>query len=101
MKNDKVRPKVGIGVMILKRGKVLMGLRANNHGAGTWCFAGGNLELGESFAACAKREIMEECGVRVKNIRFQCVANIKKYGSHYAMIGFAADWQTGEPKLLE
>jgi len=56
----------------------------------------------ESFANCAKREIAEECGIKVKNIRFQFLANITKYTpKHYVHIGLLADWKSGEPKVLE
>jgi 8-oxo-dGTP diphosphatase len=56
----------------------------------------------ESFADCVKRELAEECGIEVKNIRFQFVANVTKYApKHYAHIGLLADWASGEPKILE
>jgi 8-oxo-dGTP diphosphatase len=42
------RPKVGVGVIIKKDGKVLMGKRKNAHGDGTWSFTGGHLEFGEA-----------------------------------------------------
>lgn len=32
------RPKVGVGVAIIKDGKVLLGKRKNAHGEGTWSF---------------------------------------------------------------
>jgi 8-oxo-dGTP pyrophosphatase MutT (NUDIX family) len=32
---------------------------------GEWCFAGGSLELGESVAQCAAREVAEETGIRL------------------------------------
>lgn len=101
MKTDKQRPLPAVGVMIFKDGKVLIGKRYSSHGVGTWAFVGGHLEYGESFEKCVLREIKEECGVKVKNISFQCVGNIKKYNKHYVLIGFIADWKSGEPKSLE
>jgi 8-oxo-dGTP diphosphatase len=99
--NDKVRPLIGTGLMILKKNQVLLGLRKNSMGAGEWTFPGGHLENFESIKDCVEREAMEECGVEVKNARFQCVANIRKYQKHYVMVGFISDWKRGEPKLLE
>jgi 8-oxo-dGTP diphosphatase len=96
------RPKVGVGVMILKEGRVLLGKRKGAHGEGEYAFPGGHLEYGESFESCAKRETLEECGVEVKNVRFQVLANVTKYiPKHYVHIGVEADWAAGEPKVLE
>lgn len=96
------RPKVGIGVMVLKDGKVLLGKRKGSHGEGEFAFPGGHLEHMESFADCARREVREECGIEIENIRFQYLANITKYApKHYAHIGLVADWKKGKPKVLE
>ncbi len=96
------RPKVGIGVMIWKDGKILLGKRKGSHGDGEYSFPGGHLEYMESFADCARREVSEECGLEIENIRFQYLANIMKYApKHYTHIGLVADWKNGEPKVLE
>jgi len=100
--NEQQRPKVGVGVMILKNGKVLLGRRKGSHGEGEFAFPGGHLEYMESFSDCARREVKEECGVEIDNIRFQFLANVTKYKpKHYAHIGLVADWKEGEPKVLE
>lgn len=96
------KPKVGIGIMILKDGKVLLGKRKGSHGEGEYSFPGGHLEYMESFEDCARREIAEECGIEVKNIRFQLLANVLTYApKHYVHIGMIADYVSGEPKVLE
>lgn len=58
--------KVGIGVMIWKDGKVLLGKRKGSHGEGTYAFPGGHMEYMESFTDCVKRELEEECGLKIK-----------------------------------
>lgn len=95
------RPLVGMGVMVIKDGKVLIGRRKGSHAEGQWGFPGGHLELNESFEECAKREVFEETGVKIKNVRFQFLGNVKKYGKHYVQVGIIADWKSGEPKELE
>lgn len=96
------RTKVGVGVMILKDGKVLFGKRKGSHGAGEYAFPGGHLEYLESFEDCAQRELKEECGIDVVNIRFQFLANVLKYApKHYVHVGLLADWSAGEPMVLE
>ena len=93
---------VGIGVMIVKDAKVLLGKRLGAHGAGEYATPGGRLEHGETFEACARREVAEECGIEIENLRFQFVTNLTAYPpTHFAHIGFIADWKTGEPHNLE
>ncbi len=104
MPNDPIQPqvRVGIGVMILKDGKVLLGKRKGSHGAGEYAFPGGHLDYMESFEDCARRETREECGVEIENIRFQFVANLRRYKpKHYAHIGLIAGWKSGVPRVLE
>ena len=96
------RPGVGVGVMIFKNAKILLGKRKGSHGEGEYAFPGGHLEYMESFADCARREVSEECGIEIDNIRFQYLANITKYApKHYTHIGLMADWKSGEPRVLE
>ena len=99
--ND-VRPLVGVGIMILRDGKVLLGQRLSKHGAGEWQFPGGHLEYMESFEECARREAKEEADVEVENVKFQFLGNVKKYGKkHYIQIGLIADYKSGIPKVME
>ena len=96
------QPKVGIGVMILKEGKVLLGKRRGSHGEGEYAFPGGHLEYMESFADCAAREVAEETGIQIHNIKFQFLANLLQYApKHYVHIGLVAEWLSGEPEILE
>ncbi len=96
------KPKVGVGVMIVEDGKVLLGKRKGSHGAGEYSFPGGHLEHMESFEDCARRETKEECGIEIKNIRFQFLSNVTKYApKHYVHIGVIADRKSGEPQALE
>ena len=48
-------------------------------------FRGGHLEFGESPEECAAREILEETGLHVKNVRFLTATNdvMKKDNKHY------------------
>lgn len=96
--------KVGIGLLLVKDGCILLGKRKGSHGAGEFGGPGGHLELLESFEDCARRELAEEAGSQVKiaNLRFLCVTNLKKYApKHYVDIGMVADWVSGEPLVME
>lgn len=101
-KTEQLKTKVGIGVMVLKDGKVMLGRRKGSHGEGEYAFPGGHMKYMESFAETAKREVKEETGLEVENIRFVCLVNLKKYApKHYVHIGLVADWKNGQPKVME
>ena len=97
------RPKVGIGVVVVKDNKVLFGKRKNAHGDGDWCYPGGHLEYGESWEECSHREVMEETGIKIKNLRFGAITNdiFKSEKKHYITICMIADFDSGEVKVME
>jgi 8-oxo-dGTP diphosphatase len=96
-------PRVGVGVIVVKGNKVLLGKRKNAHGGGTWSFGGGHLEFNESLEECAKREILEETGLQVKNIRLGTITNdvFRKEEKHYVTIFMIAEHASGEPQNKE
>ena len=96
------RVRVGVGVMILKNNKVLLGIRKGSHGAGEYAFPGGHLEYMESFEECARREVREETGMEIGELEFSLLANIKEYKpKHYVHVGLIAKWVSGEPRVME
>lgn len=96
------QPRVGIGVLVLRDGKLLLGKRKGSHGAGQYASPGGHLEPLESFAACAAREVLEETGCRIGPVRFLRVQNVTEYAPrHYVDLAFAAEWVSGEPTVRE
>ena len=102
MEEQKPITKIGVGVVVMKDGKILLGKRKGSHGHGEFAGTGGHLEYLKSFADCAKRETFEETGLKIDNVRFLCVTNLKRYApKHYVDIGVVADWISGEPRMLE
>ena len=97
----KERPKVGIGVVIKKDGKVLLGKRKGSLGKDTWSFTGGHLEFGESFEECASRETLEETDIKIKNIKLLTTTNDIFESKHYITIFLTADHDSGEVKTME
>lgn len=93
--------KVGVGALIFKDNKLLMMRRKTELGDGEWGTGGGHLEFGETPEEGVKREIREEYGIEIKNIKFLGVCNIMKYGKHYVDIGFTVEIKSGEPKIME
>ena len=72
-----MRPGLGVGVMILKDNKVLLGLRnpdkvkasSELKGEGTWTMPGGKVEFMEKLVDAAKRELEEETGYSCKSMK--------------------------------
>jgi 8-oxo-dGTP diphosphatase len=100
---DPQRPRIGVGVIVMRGDHVLLGKRQGAHGAGTWSFPGGHLEWGESIDACARREVLEETGVIVRNTRHVTFTNdvFEDEGKHYVTLYVAADYESGAPKVME
>lgn len=59
-------PKVAVGVLIAREGCLLLNQRAIDPGKGLWTFPSGYVDLGESTAAAAIREVKEETGYDVR-----------------------------------
>jgi len=96
------RPRVGMGVIVLRDGRVLLGRRKSSHGAGTWHMPGGHLEFGEGLEGCARREVLEETDLRIKNPRLAAVTNdIFGEGKHYITLFMLSEWGSGEPRAME
>lgn len=94
--------RVGVGVIIRKDNKFLVGKRIGEHGKGTWCFPGGHLEYRETFEQCARREAREEACISIKNIRFGTATNdIFESGKHYITIYMVSDYDKGKVRVME
>jgi len=100
---------VGFGVMILRDNKVLLGKRHEDpekassllDGAGTWTMPGGKLDFGEKFEDGGKREVEEETGIKLNNIKVICVNNDIIESAHFVTVGLFSDNCVGEPKVME
>jgi 8-oxo-dGTP diphosphatase len=99
----KKSPKIGVGVIVIKDNKVLLGKRKNAHGEGSWCFPGGYLEFNEDIEGCAKREVLEETGTTIKNVRLATFTNdvFKKENKHYVTLFVVCEHGSGNVKVME
>jgi 8-oxo-dGTP diphosphatase len=57
---------LGVGAIVLHRGRVLLVERGNPPLAGWWSLPGGVLEVGETLDEAVRREVLEETGLVVK-----------------------------------
>ncbi|MEI8270690.1 MAG: NUDIX domain-containing protein [bacterium] len=99
------RPKFGVGVAVIvkKDGKVLFGKRKGNYGNGTWNLPGGHLEFNERIEDCAVREIREEVGINIKNLKRVYFTNevFPEEKEPYVILCVIADYDSGEVKVME
>jgi 8-oxo-dGTP diphosphatase len=97
------RPQIGIGVIIRKGNKVLLGMRQDSHGSGAWSFPGGHLEFGEQIEACAKREAQEETGSLISIVRRGPFTNdiFHEERRHYITLFVVADYVSGDIEARE
>jgi 8-oxo-dGTP diphosphatase len=114
LKKEKTKNKtvmVGFGVMLLKKNKILLGMRhpdpskadSELHGEGTWSMPGGKIDFGESFEDVCYREVLEETGIKIdkKSLKLVSLANDIGTDAHFVTIGFLSKKFKGKPKLME
>lgn len=96
-------PRVGVGVLLLRATQVLLGRRRGAHGAGTWAAPGGHLAFGETAEDCARREVFEETGLTLAELRAgPYVGNLfESVGRHYVTLFMLASPAGGEPRTME
>ncbi|KAF7786659.1 8-oxo-dGTP diphosphatase [Pseudoalteromonas rubra] len=95
--------RVGVAVVIKRRGQILLGERIGAHGAHTWATPGGHLEVGETIEQCARREVLEETGLELTRITQLEYTNdvFESEGKHYITLFVLGECLEGEAQLLE
>ncbi|BCS95303.1 NUDIX domain-containing protein [Desulfoluna limicola] len=99
--NEEVR--VGVGVIILRNNRLLLGERIGSHGAETWAPPGGHLDVGESIESCARREVFEETGLKIGTVKKLGFTNdiFEAEGKHYVTLFVVASCDDGEAEVRE
>jgi 8-oxo-dGTP diphosphatase len=98
------RPIVGVGVAIIRNGKILLEKRINEPGRGKWSIPGGIVELGESLEQTVVRETREETGLFVSKPEPIDVVNqvtLDENGKtkyHFVIIDYFVKLESGAPK---
>ncbi len=96
-------PRIGVAVIVIKSGQVLLGKRKGAHGEGTWAFPGGHLRFGETVEACARREVMEETGLSIEDLKLGPYTNdlFSKEKKHYITLYVTARYAKGQLEIRE
>jgi len=96
-------PRVGVGAIVIKDGKVLLVKRGIPPGKDLWAIPGGHVELGETLQETAEREILEETGIIIKArdpvYTFDLIErdNPGTIRFHYIIVDLMAEYVSGEP----
>lgn len=105
------RPVVGIGGVIIDRGRTLLIRRGSEPLRGEWSIPGGTLELGESLEEGVARELLEETGIMVRVLELIEVFDriyaedgkiaaqvLAKPRFHYVIVDYLCERIGGEPR---
>ena len=87
------KPIVGVGGVVIEDGRALLIRRGNEPLLGQWSIPGGTLELGETLAEGAERELQEESGLVVRVLELIEVFERINFGR-----GADETWRTLEEK---
>jgi 8-oxo-dGTP diphosphatase len=96
------RPIVGVLAVVLRGDRALVVRRSNPPLPGRWGFPGGVLELGETIAQGAMRELFEETGVIAEAAGPLTVIDTidrddaGRVRYHYTLVAVIATWRSGE-----
>lgn len=89
-------------VFAQRDGEILLLKRAGGEMTGAWYLPGGAHDPGETIEACARRELVEECGLVAREpMTCVAVAHMHVYGYDSLQVLYAADCPDGDVVLSD
>lgn len=97
---NEMYPPVSTAIIVLiRKGDEILLVHARNFRGTFYGLVAGFLEAGETLEECVEREVFEETGLKVKDITY--FSNQPWPYPSGLMVGFIADYESGEIKLQE
>ncbi|AOG11733.1 NUDIX domain-containing protein [Agrobacterium sp. RAC06] len=96
-------PGLGVGLAILRDGKLLLCKRMKAPEAGHWNIVGGKVDHMERAEIAARREAEEETGLSIGPIRYLGITEqlIEADRQHWISLLYVTDDTSGDPQLTE
>ncbi len=102
-------PRAGVGIMVVRDHKVLLGLRHSDpekadselHGEGTWTMPGGKVDWHQTIEESARRELEEETSLKASKLKLISVTDEIVHDNHFVTNGFICTEFEGEVKTME
>ncbi len=97
------RPQVAVGAIVFKEDRLLLVRRSQSPSRGKWAIPGGRVELGETLAQAAEREIFEETGLIIRAGKPVYTFDVIRHDRngdvqfHYVIVDLEAEYTNGEP----
>ncbi len=105
------RPVIGVGGVIIDRGRTVLIRRGTEPLLGEWSIPGGTIEIGETLEEAVRRELREETGLQVRVLELielfdriypdNCSAaamDKKKPRFHYVIADYLCELVAGDPR---
>ena len=98
------QPVIGVGIVLVSKGKMVLAKRGNDPGKGKWANPGGIVELGESILTTVIRETKEETCLDVVDPKLVDVVDTTtidddgKVKYHYVIVDYFVKVKGGELK---
>lgn len=97
-------PKIASLAVVTREDRLLLVRRVNKPDAGLWGYPGGHVELGETVAEAAIRELREETNVEARASRVLTSLDVIRrredgvVAHHYVLIAVLCDYLAGVPE---
>ena len=98
------RPRLAVGAIVFKDGRVLLVRRGQPPAEGEWAIPGGSVEIGETLQQAAQRELLEETGIVIQAGEPCFIFDVIQTDTdgrvrfHYVIIDLLADYVEGYPR---